>query len=207
MKLTKHVGKLKELDQKVYVVWMQLPNEPSKALVVAPHTLPDMIGDELRGLIESDECQAETDLSVFLNRKTMTSISGGSILNWLHMNKKLIPVPVSSVIMIPHPSQPTPLAELLTMMGISQQNSGPVGELAKSRETLPLIKAETVDERRSIAQNLLLEANLLREEASKKEKQASALVPGLVLPTAEVASTKKIKALEVSETVEVKTVE
>jgi hypothetical protein len=173
VKMLKHIGKLREHDQKVYVVWMQLPDDKTKALVVAPHTLPDMVGDELRGMIESDECQSENDLAVFLNRKTMMSIPGGSILNWLHTNKKLIPVPVTAVVMIPHPSQPMALSDLLDMMDAS-----PLETVQK-----PLIKADTLEEKRAIAQNLLGEAQLLREEAAKKEKTAHELMGEPIVQT------------------------
>jgi len=134
-------------------------------LVVAVHTLPDMIQDELNSLVKSDEAQNEKDLGTFLSRKTLTNGSGGSVLNYLHTTGKLISVPITAVVMTPHSGHPIALSELLALMGSD-----------KSSNKTPLITANTPKEKEVIAKNLLIEAEMLREEADKKEKQANDLV-------------------------------
>jgi hypothetical protein len=183
MELIKHVGKLKELDTKVLVVFMSLPEKPSHALVIAVHTLPDLMHDEIMSLLKTEECQKEKDLGVFLNRKTFNGGNGASILSWLHNSGKLISVPTESVIMLPHPGHPMPLNELLDMMGTQT-------DAAKT-----LIKAETDEEKKAVAENLLIEAEMLREEASKKEAQAHVLL-GKEMTKKPRAKKKKTEAAE-----------
>lgn len=171
MKLIKHVGKLKDRDTRVLVVFMQLPEDPTSSLVVETHTLPDLLQDEIIRLIETDECQRENDLGTFLNRKTLTNGGGGSILNFLHTAGKLKKVAVKDVIMVPHPGHPIALSELLAMM---KGSTTPVAEVKTSMVTA---KTTTAEERVAIAQNLLIEAEMLREDAAKKEKQAHDMMP------------------------------
>jgi hypothetical protein len=162
MKLIKHIGKLKDLDTRVLVVFMQIQDRKDHALVVATHTLPDVVQDELKTLVESDECQQENDLGTFLNRKTLPNSNGGSILSWLHNSGKLIAVPVEAVIMTPHPGYPTPLAEVLKLM--------------ESARVDKLVDAKTDEDKTAVANNLLIEATMLREEADKKESIAVKLL-------------------------------
>lgn len=173
MKLIKHIGKLKDLDTKVLVVFMQLPEKKDHALVVATHTLPDLVQDEIMRLLESDECQSEKDLGAFLNRKTLPSGNGVSILAWLHTNNKLVSVPVSAVIMTPHPGYPTPLADLIKLIDESTAT-------AETDSATKLVRAETEEEKQAVAENLMIEAKMLREEADKKEATAAALLSSKV---------------------------
>jgi hypothetical protein len=192
MKLTKHVGKLKDLETKVLVVFMQLPEDKTHSLVCATHTLPDLIQDEILRLVDTDECQKEKDLATFLNRKTLTNAGGGSILSWLHKNGKLIKVPCTAVIMIPHPGHPIALTELLKHMSAD--------ELPKEPHTdMKTEKVLTSDEKVAIAKNLLIEAQMLREEADKKEKQAHGMMPSDCFEekTAKKTKVKKTKKTEV----------
>lgn len=168
MKLTKHVGSLKELGTKVLVVFMQLPDDPSHALVVATHTLPDLVQDELMRMVQSDEGQAEKNLGDFLSRKTLSNGHAGSVLNWLHTSGKLNRVPVSSVMMVPHPGHPIALSELIALM------DAPVS----TNTSLVTTKTVSAEEQAGIVKGLLIEAAMLREEADKKEKQAHSMMPG-----------------------------
>lgn len=175
MKLIKHIGKLKDLDTKVLVVFMQLPEKKDHALIVATHTLPDLVQDEIMRLLESDECQSEKDLGAFLNRKTLPSGNGVSILAWLHSNNKLVSVPVSAVIMTPHPGYPTPLADLIKLI---DESAGV--ETTETDSATKLVRAETEEEKQAVAENLMIEAKMLREEADKKEATAATLLSSKV---------------------------
>jgi len=189
MKLIRHVGKMKDRGTKVLVVFMQLPEDAASSLVVETHTLPDLAQDEIIRLIETDECQKEDNLGDFLNRKTLTSGGSGSILNWLHTAGKLRKVAVNDVIMVPHPGHPIALSELLKLMK---------GETATTEVKTPLVTAKTVEEKVAIAQNLLIEAEMLREEAAKKEKQAHDMMPeSCFAEPAKKTKTKKSKKSEV----------
>jgi uncharacterized protein YheU (UPF0270 family) len=164
MKLIKHIGKLKDLDTKVLVIFMQLPDDKKKALVVATHTLPDLIQDEIMRLVETDEGQKENTLGTFLSRKTLSNGNGVSILQWLHQSGKMVAVPTDAVIMTPHPGYPTPLTQVLELMAENSALSNP--------EQKSLVTAETDEDKKAVAENLLIEAKMLREEADKKEATA-----------------------------------
>ena len=193
MKLIKHIGKLKNKDTKVLVVFMQLPEDKTNSLIVETHSLPDLVQDEIMRLIETDECQKEKDLGTFLSRKTLSNGSAGSILTWLHKNGKLSKVPVSSVIMVPHPGHPIALSDLLTMMETEDK------KVAESVENKQLITASTEEEKVSVAKGLLLQAELLKEEAAKLEKKAHDLMGSCpaVKPAKTTRKSKKTKTTEV----------
>jgi len=186
MKLIKHIGKLKDRDTKVLVVFMQLPEDPKSSLVVETHTLPDLVQDEIIRLLETDECQKEHDLGTFLNRKTLSQGNAGSILNWLHTAGKLRKVAVTDVVMVPHPGHPIALAELLGMM-----------DSTSTEVKAPLVTAKTLEEKVAVAQNLLIEAEMLREEATKKEKLAHDMMPDACFEKPKKTKSKKVKKTEV----------
>lgn len=179
MAFLKHIGRLKDSDTKVIVVFMEIPNDEKFALVTNIDTLPDQLRDEVNELIQTPECQSEQVLGNFLKRKTFRAIGGGlSALDFLHGNGRLLRVPTSSVIMTPAPTTRILLSDLNDQMReLTREEKKTKNLKTTPAAQQPLISSETtISEKEAIANNLLAEAEDLRNAAELKETQAQALL-------------------------------
>lgn len=177
MTMQRHIGKMKNTDQRVVVVFMQLPTQPDRALVVAADNLPMMIGDALMNIVNSPEGQAETTLANVLDRR-LAPDGSGSVLNALHNMKLLLPVSIDDVIMTPTPSRPIPLRDVLKLMPnvmpIPDKES--TEQLNRFQENAKIAEEQT---RRNQAEILLREAADFDYMAAQKRKQAYVIDPSL----------------------------
>lgn len=198
MKLLKHIGQLKDTQSRIILLFKSVPDEKDMALVCQVDTLPDLVREEFMELVENKECQASTDdLGVYLSRKTLRSAgaAGQSALNWLHQVRKIEKVATNKVVMVPHPSTHILLSDILKEMSSLNSSENASKENTKEANTVKetkkeeiedvqisnkLVKATTDDEKRKVAENLLIEAKLLREDAERaakaKEKQAKSIL-------------------------------
>ena len=179
MKMIKHLGKIRDSDSRVLVVFMSLPNDDDNALVVYLDGLNDHVRDELADLIALPEAQNEKDLGVFLQRKTLKALSNNvSALTWLHTSNKLVKVLTKNVIMTPNPSVRMPLNELnKTMKNLEPEAAA---EAAKAPVVEPNKKdithwGKTSEDKKKIAENLQFEARLLREDANAEAERKEAM--------------------------------
>ena len=172
MKMLKHIGRLKDTESKVVVVFMSIPGEETSALVTQVDSLNDLVKDELMDLVESKECQNEKDLGVFLRRKTLRSAgpAGTSVLDWLHKSGRLQKIGTDKVIMIPHPSMHMLLSEV-NKLNQAPEAAKPKAEAIAPQGSHTLVKADTEEEKRKVAENLKFEAKMLREDAEAAAKQ------------------------------------
>ena len=186
--LTKHIGKIKGSDTKVIVLFMELPEDPGFSLVSSTDAMHDSVKDEILELVASPEAQKEKELAAFLKRRTLRSGEAGvSVLDWLHNRRLIQRVSTNSVIMTPAPNTIIQLDELLNQMKNIEMGSSLNKKSSKLPDEIPasvmpesrFIKSEDPKDIKKIAENLLIEAEMLRNDANKKEESAKNLLNSL----------------------------
>ena len=180
--IKRHVGKIASTEQRCVVAFMQIPNREDHALVIPTDTLPPLYHQAVMDVLESNEGQQEETLANVLGRRIMPD-TGKSIFQTLHERRHLIPVPVSDILMLPQPNSPFPLEMILN--GLKRnipQNTNPRYADAAMQKYNPHTanqRADNFEESTGIAKNLLVEAQMLQEEADRKRKQAYDIAPHL----------------------------
>ncbi len=175
----KHVGNHKGTNTRLSVAFLRLPDEPENALVVYSDSLPDKYHDDFMSALESAEGQAATELYEVLSRKVFWN--GNNMLETLHKEGLLKKVPVESIIMSPNSTTSLPLTDLLKQMddiaaGAERpQDEGPTVQERMEEQ----VDMSIEEDNKKIAQNLLIQAVMLEEEATKKRAEAVKYDPSL----------------------------
>jgi len=192
--IMKHVGVYGE--KPCVVVFREVPNEPENCLVVQTSNLSDENHDALMMVVQSAEGQEARDISEVLSRRQFPD--GESMLNSLHFSKKLQKVPVSMVQLTPTPSQKIALSEVnAEIRKIDNDNvynlktDAGQEEFNRPLETDPSLvqpvetPTDSTDDS-AIAQNMLVQAELMEQdaqtmltEAEAKKQEAYNLDPSL----------------------------
>lgn len=188
--MKRHIGKIASTDQRCVIAYMQLPGREDHALVIPTDALPARYEQAVMDIVESNEGQADETLANVLSRRIMPD-TGKSVLQTLHEQRYLQPVPVSNVLMLPQPNMPFPLEQILTgLRRTIPQNSNPRYADAAMQKYNPHTanqRADNLEETTAMAKNLLVEADMLQESADMKRKQAYQIAPHLqpntTLPT------------------------
>lgn len=188
MDIKKHVGRLKNTDRRIVVVYIQIPNKEDHALVVDTDALPDRFHDALMQVIDSVEGQQATSLSSVLSRRILPD-TGQDIMNALHHMGFLQAQPISNIMMYPRPNMPMPLEDIIKMMKMTPDEAKADVELSNRSRFEESKNLDNLEQRESIAKNLLIQAQSLKAEADKKLAEAYALAPHLQLK-GEAESTK-----------------
>lgn len=179
--MTKHIGRHKGTGQRLSVVFMTLPEEKDQALVVYSDQLPDKYHDNFMAAIESPECQGAKVLYEGLQRKVFWN--GNPMLDTLHKEGFLKKVPTSAVVMMPTPQQQVPLDDILAQMAkIESETPTPVEgnkETNSGERVQEQVDQSLGEDKKAIAQNLLMQAVLLEKEAEKKREEAVKYDPAL----------------------------
>jgi hypothetical protein len=193
--MKRHIGKLKNTDQRIIVVFMQLPERPDHALIVSTDNLNPRLEQAIIDIVDSDEGQNDAVLANVLARRLMPD-SNMPVLQVLHESGLLRTVHVDQVVMYPRPNMPFPLRDILEQM--SDKLPIPTREVfeEKFNPHLNNVTARSDEERLSIAKNLLVEADLLSSEAEKKRQTAYSYAPELN-PKANKAERKLVEAEKV----------
>jgi hypothetical protein len=190
MEMMRHVAKVANTDQRCVVAFMQIPNRPDHALICATDTLPPRFEQAVMEVLKSPEGQNEEIFAVALSRRLMPD-TGKDILTTLHESGLLQAVETSRILMMPRPNQPVKLTDILQQLGRLPGDPSPE-ELDKFNPHTNNLRAGDSEQRRAIAQNLLLEAQLLEAEAKKKREKAysydATLKPREVAPHAVLAA-------------------
>lgn len=214
----RHVGKIKNTDQRVVVVFMTLPDDEKHALVVATDSLPPRIEQALMHEVQSQEGQSDPVLANVLARRVLPDMGNVSILHALHTSGLLSKVPVETVIMYPQPNMPFPLPDVIEAMKRATGQTLP--EKPQTPPEIPNAEQkrfnpyentaanESSDDNKGKARGKLIEAELLEEEARRKREEAYRFDPSLrprpvAVPVAEVAENVTVDETEVK-TVKVK---
>ena len=175
MDMLRHVAKVANTDQRCVVVFMQIPGREDHALVVPIDNLPPRMEQAVMDVLQSPDGQNEETFANALSRNLMPD-TGQDILQTLHTNNRLVAVPVSQILMMPRPNQPVKLSTILEQLGRlpDQQSRGLMEDYAvnKFNPHQHNQQAETSEQQRSIARNLLVEAEMLESDARRKREQA-----------------------------------
>lgn len=179
MAFIKHVGTHKGTNTRLSVVFLRLPDEPESALVVHSDSLPDKYHDDFMKALESPEGQSSKELYEILSRRVMWN--GNNMLETLHNEGFLRKMPVESIIMTPNARTSIPLVELLEKMdAVSNDTTKPTKEAPTVAEHIAeQVDASAEGDNKKIAQNLLIQAVMLEEEADRKRAEAVRYDPSL----------------------------
>jgi hypothetical protein len=179
--LKKHMGKIRNTDRRCVVVYMQIPNLDTHALVVDTDALPDSFHEWLMDVVDSDTGQKSTNLADVLNRRPSPD-SNADMLNALHARGYLQRQPIDNIIMLPRPNMPVPLRQIVDGMNVIA-NKTPVVEQQqvedKFNRIAQNIQVDASEQQMQIAGNILREALDLEREANRKKAQAYKMVPQL----------------------------
>ena len=173
--LMRHVAKIANTDQRCVVAFMQIPGREDHALVVPTDNLPPRIEQAVMDVLKSAQGQQEENFAVALSRHLLPD-TGQNILEALHAQKRLVPVPVHQVLMMPSPNQPVKLSSILESLGRlpNQQTQGLMQEYATEKFNPHLNNQQVTsnENSRAIARNLIIEAEMLELDARRKRDQA-----------------------------------
>ena len=172
MAFIKHVGTHKGTNTRLSVVFLRLPDEPDYALVAYSDSLPDKYHDDFMSVLESPEGQSSKELYEILSRKVFWN--GNNMLETLHKEGLLKKTAIESIIMTPNSNTNMPLADLLKQMEeIAAGAERPVEEGQTVQERITeQVDMSLEEDNKKIAQNLLIQAVMLEEEATKKRAEA-----------------------------------
>jgi hypothetical protein len=186
----KHVGKMKNNNAKVLVVFRTLPGDPYFGLVVGTASLSDSYHNAIIQLVESAQAQDANELGDILGIRHFPD--GRLMLEALHSDGKLIKVGTSDVLMTPDTSNVVPLAELNSLIAeqkglaidelagfIGVKPGDEVKEIAQVKE-MPVQESEKAPDAlddSALAKQFRSQADAMYKEAAKLRKQADELDP------------------------------
>ncbi len=182
--MTKHVGLYG--DKPCVVVFRELPEEDDQALIVISDSLEGQFHDDIMSVVDSPEGQESNNVSEVFFRRRLTD--GENMLEALHSRGKLTKVPTNMVKLTPAPNQSVDLTEVNAELKKIETGSNPplVTEAPAENLSQGDVPTEEVASENQIAQNLLSQASLLREDAKvllgdadSKEAEAYNLAPEL----------------------------
>lgn len=180
MAFLKHVGRNKGTGQRMTVVFLQLPDDPENALVVYSDSLPDRYHDDFMQAVESPEGQQSQNLYEVLARKVFWH--GTTMLTTLHKEGHLQKVPTGSVVMTPNSNTSVSLDDILSQIDSQDEIETSVNDteqtVVESQVDTNVAESQK-DENKAIAQNLLIQANLLAQDAEAKRNEAYKYDPSL----------------------------
>jgi len=180
MAFLKHIGTHKGTNQRLSVVFLQLPDDKENALVVYSDSLPDKYHDDFMSAVESQEGQKSAQLYEVLTRKLFWH--GSTMLDTLHKEGLLVKMPTSSITMTPNGQTQIALDDLIEQMGDLEMGNvtEDVSQVDPGTRISDNVDATLGEDNKMIAQNLLQQAILLEEEAVKKRAEAVKFDPSLL---------------------------
>jgi hypothetical protein len=219
MAFLKHIGR--HGDRKVAVVFKQIPNDDHMCLVVYPDLLPMHIHDPIMKVLESTVGQAADELADVLHRNLLPD--GRNMLETLHAERVMKRVQTEQVILTPNASSTVKLSELndilnqmkqgaeaVQKMAEIDQNSGLVDPKAKRNAErqfkenqlrqqqptsyeLPQASADGVLDDRTLAANMLTQAERMERDAQSLLKEAARMKKEAEQLNPSVKSAKTVK--------------
>jgi hypothetical protein len=180
--LKKHAGQLANTGVRVAVVFRKLPNDETNCLIVETERLPDSYHDYVIQCLNSKEAAETNDFYEVLNRRTFPD--GSNCLTSLHQRGFLRKEPVSNIVMLPLPGQAVPLALINATIDkkveqyVAQQNTTKTALENVEVPSVPAISV-TTDDPVAVAKGLILQAELLEQDALAKREEAYGLAPDL----------------------------
>ena len=196
--LLRHTGRIVNTGKRVAVIFMQIPDREDHALVVDTEALPPKVHQPLMKVLESIEGQQAQNLGELLGRRIMDT--GDNMLSVLHAMGYLQPVNADLVVMTPRRGMEIPLKQVTSQLikdaPLPDPDAVPVpkeyAEVAKFNPYANVTEENNTGNMEMTSKNLLLEADLLEQEAARKRQQAYQFSPQLA-PTEKKSRTSKKK--------------
>ena len=191
--LKKHSGQLSNTGVRVAVVFRKLPGDDNHCLIVETERLPDSYHDYLIQCLNSKESIETNDFYEVLNRRTFPD--GLNCLTALHQRGHLRKEPISNITMMPLPGQAVPLALINATIDkkIDEYKS-------KTNQTSPAALPVILEQDAlSTAKGLILQAEVLEQDASAKREQAYILAPELKPGRGRPSLPEDVKAVKLEE--------
>jgi hypothetical protein len=98
-KQIKHIGKLKEDNSNVAIIFRTVPEEPTHCLVIGPKFLDDTNHNAFMRALESQEAQQSFELGSYLTRTSFPD--GTNMLAFLHQGNFMKKMPTKNI-MVTH---------------------------------------------------------------------------------------------------------
>lgn len=199
MKNIKHIGRLKNVGNKVIVVFRTLPGDSGSALVLPVNTLNDSYHDALMQVLESDQGQDAFEFGEMMFIRHFPD--GRPMLQAMQADGRLQKIATDMVLMTPTINSAIPLDQLNVFIA-EQKNCtvddlctfvrGGEGKTKNSTEAKEIAKVEELDVpkpvRAQASQNAALtdqdlarsyrsQADAMYKEAARLRKEADALDP------------------------------
>jgi len=193
--LKKHAGQLSNTGVRVAVVFRKLPTDDKFCLIVETERLPDSYHDTIIQCLNSKESSETNDFYEVLNRRTFPD--GLNCLTALHQKGFMRKEPVTNITMYPLPGQAVPL--VLINATIDKK----VDEYMRNQQApapAPVAAPTTpVGDPVAVAKGLILQAELLEQDAASKREEAYALAPDLKPGRGRPATPEELKAEKLEE--------
>jgi hypothetical protein len=183
----KHVGKMKNNNAPVAIVFRTLPGDPHSCLVVGTQGLGPTHHDSLMSLIETPEAQGSNELADILNVRRFPD--NNQMLGWFHTSGKLKKVATNEVIVTASPQENVPLDELNKLIaeqrGITLEQlaggektvTSEITEIASVTETPASKENVRILDDTTLAKQLRSQADAMFKEAQVLRKQADDIDP------------------------------
>jgi len=180
----KHVGKQISTNDKIILLFREVPGEPDNCLVARTASLSQDDHDSLVTVLESDEGQQATTLAEVLH--TRMNGAGRPILESLHTSGRIMKLPASDVALTPDTN---------TSVALSEINAAIRGQEATASEDMGGVLTDD-----NIASDLRRQAAGLQAEAKRLLAEAEELSPTKKAKKTTKKKTSKKKATKASAT-------
>lgn len=184
--MTRHIGKNVETGARYIVAFMAIKGAEDHALVIEADTLPLRFQDSLMDVVNA-EGQNYERLGELLGMRRFPDNT--IMLEALHTGNRLLKVPTNKVLMTPDATNSINLAELNQRLGVQLPTEPIVNDIPEEYKVENTsmhednLKAESTDDQLRIAQNLLLEANMIEQQAehdaNERRERAYSYAPQL----------------------------
>ena len=171
----KHVGKQISTNDKLVILFREVPGEPDNCLVVKPRSLAETEHDSLMQVLEGLEGQQSGQLADVLHRHMNSA--GRPILESLHQQRKIVKLPTTDVAFTP---------DARTAVALSEVNASIKANTIDAKHEQVL--ADTALNDQQLAESLVAQADRMEAEGKRLRKEAKAMQPK---ETKKKATTKK----------------
>lgn len=171
----KHVGKQISTNDKVVVVFREVPGEPDNCLIVKTRALGEVEHDSLMEVLEGLEGQQANVLADVLHRHM--NRAGRPILESLHQSRKIMKLPTTDVALTPDAQNSVALSEVNAAIRANEIGSadGKIQNPVAIAQQNPTEDGGLSDAQ--IAESLQSQASMMETEAKRLREEANELAP------------------------------
>ncbi len=172
--MARHIGR-DAAGEMLVVSYMLLPDSTTKALVTRPLKMHQNLQRALMSLVDTPEAQSTMNLAEVLARRTFAD-SGKPMFQILHEAKALEAISIDEVFMTPNGNASFPLRAILAEMGMLKRTAPTQDGFNPFTNNRV---AEASEDAVARAKNLLIEAQMLADDADRKRREAYHMAPQL----------------------------